>query len=317
MNHPTHARSHQGFTLVELLVVIAIIGVLVALFLPAVQAARESARRIQCSNNLKQLGLALQNYESTHTMFPPGSTGHQRHGLFSKILPYLEETAIYGQVDFQGDSLADPNRYTVISAYVCPSYPYPSVAEAGTLPYFWLEGAYTTYQGVGGVNPDASGATTVEPGVVMSGEGVTIYLSAAGDLPDNGLFAWRSQRRISQVEDGLSNSFAIGEFVHCNGFGTLCSDPPGNVRPWVFGGTGEINNSPGSYAFKIAEHPPNSNIDRGFGVGFNHLPMGSFHPGITQFVFADGSVHSIIDNIDFIVYQALATIDGGEVLDDY
>ncbi len=312
-----HKQPLRGFTLVELLVVIAIIGVLVALLLPAVQAAREAARRTQCTNNLKQLGLTLHNYENAHGEFPPGSVGGGKHGLFTMILPYLEESAIYGQVDFNQSPFDDPNRYTLVSAYVCPSYSHSSVAEKDSLPFFWLEGAYTTYQGVGGVVPDLTGATLVEPGVQTSARGITVYVSSAGELPNNGFFAWNSPRRPSQISDGLSNSFAIGEFVHCNGPGPFCDDPPGNVRPWVFGGTGDIDNNPGSYAFKVAEHPPNSNVDRGVGVGFNHLPMGSFHPGIIQFVFADGSVNSITDNITIDVYQALATIDGGEVSNDY
>ncbi|NOY40456.1 MAG: DUF1559 domain-containing protein [Planctomycetes bacterium] len=295
-----HKQPLHGFTLVELLVVIAIIGVLVALLLPAVQAARDAARRVQCSNKLKQLGLALQNYESAHKLFPPGSIGGGQHGLFSLILPYLEEGAIYGQIDLKGVTFDDPQRYTVISTYICPSYPFESATLPGSLPFPWLEGAYTTYQGVGGA---------------LNGTEQSSLASGAGDLPDNGMFRWARPRRPSDITDGLSNTLAIGEFVHRDCPSNGCEEPPGNVRPWILGGTGEADSHPGSYASKVAEHPPNSNVLRADGVGFNHLPMGSYHNGLTQFVLADGSVRPINDDIQFDVYQALATINGEEVVD--
>ena len=156
----------KGFTLVELLVVIAIIGILIALLLPAVQAAREAARRAQCTNNLKQMGLSLHNYANTwKDCFPPGSSigradipnGKFKHGLFAFMLPYMEMATIYDQLDMSGLSTSftynEPEhiRHEVISGYVCPSWPYPADYVTGSM---WSDGAITTYQGVAGPDPD-------------------------------------------------------------------------------------------------------------------------------------------------------------------
>ena len=135
------SNAQRGFTLVELLVVIAIIGILVALLLPAVQAAREAARRTKCVNNLKQMGLAIHNYISAHRgEFPPGCPVSPNYppsprlqGLFSYILPFLEEKGIYDQLRLKNDVQSDlwnrMHRFTEISTYVCPSYPYPTLLK--------------------------------------------------------------------------------------------------------------------------------------------------------------------------------------------
>jgi len=131
-------------------------------------------------------------------------------------------------------------------------------------------------------------------------------------VPKNGMFGYEFARAISEIRDGTTNSLAVGEFVHIDkDTSSGYASPPGNVRAWVRGDNG----SWGSYSFKAAEFPPNADIDRvGDGVPFNHLPMGSHHPGATLFVFGDGSVHPISDSIDFAVYQAMSTVNGGEVI---
>lgn len=325
--HRSHASkgSPSGFTLVELLVVIAIIGVLVALLLPAVQSAREAARRAQCLNNLKQMGLACQNYVSTYNQrLPFGYAGRlprppnrnfQKRGVFTEILQFMEQSAIYDQIQFDygvtpgttNNPFDDPARNQVVEAYICPSWIDPKVSGSG---FDYQQGALVTYTGNGGARTSTD--------VALIG----------GTYPANGAFTLREdrpasgprvitgrQRRMAEVTDGTSNTFLIGEFVHrdCN-FQSGCDDSPGSVRPWYLAGF-QVRDDvvPDIYAVKELEFVSNTqNIVRA-NVGFNKLPLGSFHPGITNFVFIDGSVRTVPDDIDLIVYQALGTVDGEEV----
>ena len=150
-------RDHEkGFTLVELLVVIAIIGMLVAVLLPAINSARYAARRTQCQNNLRQMGIAIQNYASrSKGELPPGSPGNSMQGLFSYLLPFLEETVTFDQLELDGrrhhvaSERRNPLRYYSISTYVCPSYNFETVIRDPSRADY-QKGALTTYQGVGG-----------------------------------------------------------------------------------------------------------------------------------------------------------------------
>ena len=234
--------KRKAFTLVELLVVIAIIGILIALLLPAVQAAREAARRMQCSNNLKQMGLAIHNYASAHTIFPPGSRGAYKHALFTVILPYMEHNAIYEMIDLTQPTYAVASaeaRFTEISEYICPSFTGERViGTRETSVNIYSAGALVTYQGVGGARGKA---------------GETTKASAYGDMPNNGLFAWEKERRPRDVPDGLSNTFAIGEFVHeDSSMSTQPEQYRGNIRPWIMANH-EDGNGPASYVFKALE----------------------------------------------------------------
>jgi prepilin-type N-terminal cleavage/methylation domain-containing protein len=331
----TRRRRSPGFTLVELLVVIAIIGVLVALLLPAVQAAREAARRSQCTNNLHQMGIAVNNYIAAKGELPPGygrpenlpnGVNFVKQGLFANILPFLEGGAAYNQVDFEYYKKSgvlpydDPARDVVVPAYLCPAWPDVSVITGAPAGYEYQNGAIATYTGVAGA----------------SVAGATLISTQFGPLPDNGVFAMKEvpgsgggggpfgggggtkkvghTRQLKEITDGLSNTVMIGEFVHrdcC--FGQFKEDPPGNVRPWYLAGYQD-----GPYAMKVLEHAPNVCVVRNpancitTAIHFNHLPMGSFHPGITQFVAVDGSVRTIADDVEMDVYRALATVNGGE-----
>ena len=297
-----------GFTLVELLVVIAIIGMLVALLLPAVNAARAAARRAQCQNNLKQLGVAINNYASHKDRFPPGSPDKSLQGLFTYMLPYLEENDIFKTLDLDGTSHHDTNarrnpaRFYHISSYACPAYPFPIVVTDNKVANYQL-GALTTYQGVGGAIVDRSREARKK-----------WTRSQFGDLPNNGIFGFGFERRLRKIKDGLSKTLAIGEFVHRDTLESSFQRPPGNVRAWVLG----ANDTYGSYSFKVAEMPPNTPIDRvADGVLFNYLPMGSHHPGITFFALADGSVMGLNDAIDLEVYQSMTTVAHADEVSTY
>lgn len=284
---------YRAFTLVELLVVIAIIGVLVALLLPAVQAARESARRTECVNNLKQMGLALHNYaDVNNSHFPVGSLDSGLHGLFTWMLPFIEQRNIYESLNLNTPGDGSPHRYTKIKAYVCPSYPFDSIVRNN--PNTFMNGALTTYLGSGGW-------LSTTPGKITT--------SAYGDMPDNGMFGWRVYRNMAHVTDGLSNTLAIGEYVQRDRKGGEFAKPPGNVRAWILGDNG----SDATYAFRVLQYPINAKVDRNAdGIPFNHLPMGSHHPLGAQFVFGDGSVHFLRDNMSIALYRGYATVNGGE-----
>jgi prepilin-type N-terminal cleavage/methylation domain-containing protein len=296
--------SRQAFTLVELLVVIAIIGVLVALLLPAVQAAREAARRSTCANKVRQISLAIQNYVSSHDdEMPPGVAGAGKHGVFTYLLPYIEQQSIYSQIDLKATPESSAARTTVIDAYLCPNYPdVPQFADAAR------NGAITTYQAIAGAFdpnvPRARQEKLISPGY--------------GDLPLNGPFTWGvTPRRFKEITDGTSNTLVMGEFVHTD------RDPaspyyelPGNIRPWMIGApqlSAETDRA--SYPMKVAEYTPNFQADRiADSVPYNHLPFGSFHPGGTTFGLADASVRFLSDDVEVIAYKAACTVNGGETV---
>jgi prepilin-type N-terminal cleavage/methylation domain-containing protein/prepilin-type processing-associated H-X9-DG protein len=212
MSHPSHSCSprRQGFTLIELLVVIAIIGVLVSLLLPAVQSAREAARRSQCVNNLKQLGLALQNYESAVGAFPQGGQSAPNNpgaGLtdwagwsaHTMLLPYLEQTPLYNAVNFgyngRGQQYAEVSNYTAsnsrIQSFICPSSSLPS---------------QTWNPGVPVPRPYACNSYFASAGSTI------MWLGWPTNIP-NGLFSVRSPAYGNKdVRDGTSNTVAFGEF---------------------------------------------------------------------------------------------------------
>ena len=300
-----HKRS--GFTLVELLVVIAIIGILIGMLLPAVQQVREAARRSACSNNLKQMALAAHNYESAHQHFPVGAPSQNAegergggHGLFSFLLEFIEQGNVFDQLDLTiSNPSEEQQKFTPIDAYFCPSVAFEPVL--GTAPDNNVRrGALLTYQGVGGARFDDAQYFNNNPNLQHGG------------LPLNGIFTFDEPRGIQDVFDGTSNTLMFGEFVHIdkNVITGVEDSLPGDIRPWILAQTGNL----APYSFKIAEHTPNDAVVRDAPTKFAHLPMSSFHSGVTNFASADGSVRTVSDNVDIEVYQAAATMNRGEVV---
>jgi prepilin-type N-terminal cleavage/methylation domain-containing protein/prepilin-type processing-associated H-X9-DG protein len=299
-----------GFTLVELLVVIAIIGILIALLLPAVQAAREAARRAQCSNNLKQIALGILNYESAHKVFPPGEIhGRAVHGscphcdwdgsigiLMNLIFPYVEQQAAYDKLDFnihpQYASAANREIMRMeFPLFLCPSDPYRGLTTA------WAsEDNKCRIVHYYAVNGDNEGSLLPHP----DGTSCGTYGHCNGH---DGIFFNDSETRMSDILDGSSNTAMV-----CEVWGRKYKNhiTPPTSDPEYRGG--ESSRGMNLHTAVYFDWTPNSNRT-------NPWKANSFHPGGVQCVFADGSVHFIMDTIDLVTFKAISTISGGEVVD--
>jgi prepilin-type N-terminal cleavage/methylation domain-containing protein len=297
----SHAVARSGFTLVELLVVIAIIGVLVALLLPAVQAAREAARRTQCSNNMKQIGLALHNHHDTHGRLPtthfhdPGGGAPFRWGWIPRTLPFMEQGTVYDKLDFtvhawQGDNFAYLSKK--YPAFLCPSDPFRDEIreeEGFAAPTWSLSqsdyaeciGDYKNSTGVG-ATPDYGNHNYTTPQVRgMMGR-------------------WGWSARFADVTDGLSNTINIGECV-----GAMCITQ--NFASQSFGTTAHpINYMNRSLAQDL---PTQANPRWDESIGFR-----SYHPAGANFLLGDGSVRFLSDSLDGVTYRALGSRANGETL---
>lgn len=306
-------KKQKAFTLVELLVVIAIIGILVALLLPAVQKARDAARRTQCINNLKQIGLALHNYEGSQKSFPAGAISSNALSWRVLLLPYLEETAAYDQFDFKSDDgrtgLKEENLnlgLLEIKAWYCPSgdnklTTYGSGATIDT-------GEHTLtahYCGVAGADSkDLNG----QPYPYLA-------TSKRGNYVDTGVMYINSKVRFKDISDGTSKTIVVGEMVH-DWPGIFLEDPSdpnregrgvggGNTQPWVRGTFG----TNGSTACHSTLYTVNSS-----GVYLNDIPFASIHAGVCNFAKCDGSTDSISEDIDIYVYRAMSTRSWDELV---
>ncbi len=294
-------RFYQSaFTLVELLVVIAIIGILIALLLPAVQAAREAARRTKCSNNLKQIGLAIHNHVSAKKTLPPAGwknvagtayTGPpQGMSVHALLLPYLEETAVYTQLPTFDAYFNNPVLESMrIAAYLCPTGFSESDGSGTTIRYFQH---YNPVLGAKGANLWGGSDYNVSDPFGYGG-----YADTGALIMDNPL-------KIAKVSDGTSKTYALGEMSWDTGL---------NI-PWVrstSSGTQPRDNS-GCYCCRNMVYPLNS-VSLYNGAKINDYSFGSMHPGGgVHFLLVDGSVQYLRDTIALKTLQAFATRNSGE-----
>lgn len=341
------SNRNRGFTLIELLVVIAIIGILVGLLLPAVQSAREAARRAQCTNNLKQIGLALHNYESAHQVFPAAFHGGYGHvyGNFTgyhAILPYVEQSALFNAFNYNlslyaagvghyyGWSFADQSTgiATQVSLFLCPSN--RASGEVGTSYGGWSveRAAVTDYLFSGGADNYVS-----SPFLNRARRGMS------------GIDVWT---RIAEVRDGLNNTLLMGEGVGGNesnpfvaqGFGenrvcvplaqyadarnydNLMFAAYGRRRAWgtqyVVGGlVAKTTDRLGAfYALNDCGYASaTDHFAEAVATAGQTLPnFRSVHPGGANFLFGDGSIRFVKDSINRDAYMAISTAAGGEVV---
>jgi len=297
--------SPRGFTLVELLVVIAIIGTLVGLLLPAVQAARESARRSNCSNKLKQLALALHNYHDANRVLPPGAAGGGANaperivpsGSLSyvvRILPYLEEQSLFSQADLSRDYLYAPFT-TKLNTVRMPGLLCPSAKVFETQNAAWEVGYTSHYCGVIGPRGQIPGVTpaTNYRHDTKSGQG---WVATQGTLGVN------SKVKFGMITDGLSSTLMLGELSWADSQ---------VFRVWTRGWTDLPNNGNNAASAKNVFNPINS-TPYNDSNNFNHVSFGSEHARGCFFGMADGAVVFLVDSIDMNTLLKLASRNGGE-----
>jgi prepilin-type N-terminal cleavage/methylation domain-containing protein/prepilin-type processing-associated H-X9-DG protein len=334
------SRWRRAFTLVELLVVIAIIGILVALLLPAVQAAREAGRRTQCNNNLKQIGLALQNHHDTYRRLPPGAAcdqapfGPANQGAYGAgqwgsswmvyLLPFIEQSAMYDNWQFYNQSgVFNSNNITVrsgrvIAGYDCPSSPLPDFCNSQTTT------ATASYVGIAGA------ANGLIPNYTESRiDSATNYGFSSG----SGTLFPNAKLNLSALTDGTSNTFAVSEqssylfrtdgsqvdwrgsqpwgwAIGVKGPGT----PPNFYNP-PGGDNRTFNQTTILYAINQKRNWGSGNgTCSGVGVCLDYgqnIPLNSAHPGGVNALFNDGSVHFLSQTIPLVTLAELATRDDG------
>jgi prepilin-type N-terminal cleavage/methylation domain-containing protein/prepilin-type processing-associated H-X9-DG protein len=328
--------KRRAFTLIELLVVIAIIAVLIALLLPAVQAAREAARRSQCVNNLKQMGLALQNYHDVIGTFPAARPGHVFGSAdlnylsgFVSILPYMEQSPMYNAWNFM--VMFDPQTGTSYTT----AQPLPGTPATG--PQYVAMNTSVSVATISTFLCPSDIAARIIPsptnGFLSNTLATCSYAFSAGNYgppntstpfniksQNNGFAFYRNPVAIRDIIDGTSNTLEVGETVANDGTfkgQTVCpansSSPGSNMLTGNVFGAWAVCIRMGS-AFRTTVNPPNTKPCFGITAGVDNAAFGSFHSGGVNFSFVDGSVHFIKDTINLNVYKALSTRNLGEVI---
>ncbi|WZP00866.1 DUF1559 domain-containing protein [Isosphaeraceae bacterium EP7] len=297
------ASRHRAFTLIELLVVISIIAVLIALLLPAVQSAREAARRIQCTNNIKQLSLGFANYESATGSFPLGGfrapsaggapcSGSHEHSFILALLPYIEQSPLYNAQNFNVHFTSADNSTvtsTQISALSCPSDGAAAVPDKRSLGYNMY---YTNYRGCAG--------TAYQVGRYSEPNCDPAYSAKAAAA--DGMLYFYSNVKISGITDGTSNTMILGELA----YGKL---PVDERWDWVWWNSGNNADTLFNTLFPVN---PQRKINQGYtntgtlgaNVSIAYHSASSFHPGGINAGFCDGSVRFIKDTINTMPYDA-------------
>jgi prepilin-type N-terminal cleavage/methylation domain-containing protein/prepilin-type processing-associated H-X9-DG protein len=295
-----------AFTLIELLVVIAIIAILIGLLLPAVQKVREAAARTKCTNNLKQIGLAMHNYHDVKSYLPAGVYGPTSTGAPTinngvdlgytvYLLPYVEQSALYSAVDFtQGyngaNNIANVNPI-LVPVYQCPSC---SVIEQNGGGVDGKALHYMAVMGPRGTNPQTGQAYT----------GINLT-SSQGGASNQGMLYPNSQTQLTDCPDGTSNTLLVGE---------MSWNDSNRFRPWTRGwGGGNTDAAAGtalnidllSGAFNLTPYNGSNN--------FNDVSFGSQHTGGANFCFGDGGVHFISSSVDMNTLVSIASRNGSEV----
>ncbi len=313
------ASRNRGFTLIELLVVIAIIAILIALLLPAVQQAREAARRTQCKNNLKQLGIAIHNYHDTFNCIPIADVDGTVNPVsaHARLLPYIEQANVYRLVDFNVPYDHANNlvaRMTELPAFRCPSDPTKLPASiGGRNNYYWNAGT----------------------GIVMYASG------AAGQPSPNGIIFHNKRYRFNDITDGLSNTAAMAEKLTGDGSNGVSSPTLDTYRPGTYPNTPDeavqqcnatnvsdlsmqgYSNVGGPWLQQYHSTNQYNHVLRPNGRSCMFPPgriattANSQHVGGVQILLNDGAVRFVSENVDLGTWRALGSIDGAEVIGEF
>jgi prepilin-type N-terminal cleavage/methylation domain-containing protein/prepilin-type processing-associated H-X9-DG protein len=325
----TEAMLRRGFTLVELLVVIAIIGVLVALLLPAVQAAREAARRMSCQNNLKQIGLASHNFHDITGEMPRAYKPETGLSWHVYLLPYIEQQPLFNAFDtttvnwtHTSANRNDPHGLKIVGSYQCPScnlkrQPFnsphhingptdlipPNTGSPAAVPhYYGVNGPRGGVGNGGGTGGGTGGGASQYPVGTATHETVPAATS--------GIFQRDGTIRMARITDGTSNTLMVAEMSWLSPqWGT-------RWRTWVRGGDEYQGIMPGRPSFVVScrnvTNPINSIFKANLIVPYNDVPFGSMHPGGMNATFGDGSVRFVNQTMSMQTYRAIASRDQGE-----
>lgn len=333
----------RGFTLIELLVVIAIIAVLISLLLPAVQQAREAARRSQCRNNLKQLGLALHNYHESNQVFPMGLSdtvwGNAEvtgdgWAWGVAILPYLDQAPLFNMFNFNTNPYATTGNQALIGTsqqvFKCPSDQRPDVTDNNKGSAATGKGtaavAVSSYQGSAG---PFDGAPCVQSGIAV-----------AADVRNTGLFRVNTSLSFRHITDGSSNVFAVGEVAWIPSGTDATGDNCGSDRQFIYGhvttggGPKCDNNGMNNNGFHLHARWTRHKLNGPYlGTAYLERSFHSTHVGGAHFLMGDGAVRFVSENIDhsntnfvaspsnlggpYGTYQRLSAINDGQVISDF